>query len=182
MRHSLSLQFLVLALGCRVLSAQSPASGSGAILIAPPSSLNCPIGISVERRSQSEVARIRQDAKPKFAPGQGLDLIFRNSAHPAINAVDLTVHAYSLQSRPIPAAAATLSGGNMVTRTFHLHPSSERTTPHSNIWVSDISTIGWIELTSIEYSDGTSWHQSAESRCSATPGVMLVGSTAAPRP
>ena len=48
---------------------------------------------------------------------------------------------------------------------------------HSSVWTKKMTAINWVELTRLEYADGTTWQASPQSHCSAAPSLfVLVGS------
>jgi hypothetical protein len=44
----------------------------------------------------------------------------------------------------------------------------------SDIWMHRMSTVRWVELTEMEYADGSVWREADGSRCRATPDLFLL--------
>ena len=148
---------------------------SPVVLNASPSSQDCPIGIYAERTAAGEIIQTSKSTST-LAPGQGLHISFDHKSAPTIAKATLTAHAYSTKLLLLPTNSDPSPD---LTRTFHLRPnSSQPTLLTSDIWMQNAGSIGWLDLTEITYTNGTTWHPTTASTCRATPnGLSLIGST-----
>jgi hypothetical protein len=105
------------------------------------------------------------------SPGQGLDLTFANP--PArIVAADITVHFYPASAHVVPAAPSA-SHDVPVTQTFHLTPGADKQLLHSSVWTGRQGIVNWVELTRVDYADGTAWQPAAPRQCGAAPSLYV---------
>jgi len=104
--------------------------------------------------------------------GQGLDITLTKPITQIVSA-DIVVHGFAPTAHIIPA---TLSAPTEITETFHLTPAAGEPLLHSSVWTKSMSPVSWVELTRLDYADGTSWQSSTPRQCSATPSLyVLVG-------
>jgi hypothetical protein len=92
-----------------------------------------------------------------------------------IVAADIVVHGYTAGSRIIPAS----SPSEEITENFHLNATEGLSLVESPIRTTQIATVDWLELTRIEYADGTIWQASRASQCSASPSLFVLVNAAA---
>jgi hypothetical protein len=92
-----------------------------------------------------------------------------------IVATDIVVHGYPAGTRVTPASAPSRE----IAEDFHLAATEGLPLIDSPVRTTHIAIVEWLELTRIEYADGTSWQPSAASHCSASPSLfVLVNATA----
>ncbi len=193
---SISLMMLLSSVG---LSAQTGTGSTAAILTPGPASVACPIGFSVRRRAASEVLFAKDAAQ--IPHNQGLQLKFDHMDASNIVQADITVHGMSGNVRKMPASAGPASAdpasadpasadpasadpasADMDTHTteiFELRSKVQAASLfQSEIWMTKLNAVSWVELTEIKYADGSVWHASAGSQCRAVPnGYLLVAET-----
>jgi hypothetical protein len=162
---------LVLAMASTAALAQANAHIGPTVFMGAPISTGCPVGFTAERRSTTEV-RYAKDGKQLH--GQGLELQFDPRSNPKkILKVNVTVHGVDGAARVIPAGS---SDSEDVAELFQLEAGAgEGSLRHSNLWTQRVSTIRWVDLTQVAYSDGSVWLASASGRCRVEPsGFLLV--------
>jgi hypothetical protein len=169
MRFVSSLSVLLLASAS--LWAQSNSTDSGAVWVKPEGSVRCPIDLTVKRQ-QGLVARSVKDEK-EGPTGQGLQLNFNVPAALKVLKVTVVVHGPPETAHAIPAKDD--SGDNTaIPETFHLERQAGTSSlQNSEIW-THLGAVQWIEVTEIQYADGTSWRESKGSVCRAAPGLLLL--------
>jgi hypothetical protein len=152
------------------MSAQVKLGESPTVLFLSPGSTGCPIGLTAERRSAPVINTIGN--APPSPPTQRLHLRFVSYAARNIEQVTVIVHGLSGRSRIIPADSASSSD---VEETFHLTRSAEASSlTASYLWPQNIRTTQWIELTSVDYADGSTWRASREAQCTVTPSNFVL--------
>lgn len=173
---SISLMMLLSSVG---LSAQTGTGSTAAILTPGPASVACPIGFSVRRRAASEVLFAKDAAQ--IPHNQGLQLKFDHMDASNIVQADITVHGMSGNVRKMPASAGPASADmdTHTTEIFELRSKVQAASLfQSEIWMTKLNAVSWVELTEIKYADGSVWHASAGSQCRAVPnGYLLVAET-----
>jgi hypothetical protein len=73
---------------------------------------------------------------------------------------------------PLPAEA---------TETFHLAASDGQPLLHPSVWTQHMVVVSWVELTRIDFADGTTWQSSTPRQCSACPQPLRPRPTPAER-
>ena len=169
-RMSHSSMVLTLLLSSVSIAAQANPGITSTVLIQPPSSESCPVRFSAERRSIPTMKNVRNADVPH---GQGLQVNFLTLPATAILNADITVHGASARLHMIPAATAKANRDDAI-ETFRLTSSAEGPLLHSSIWTNKIVAVSWVELTRVEYADGTTWQASPQSRCTAAPSLMVL--------
>jgi hypothetical protein len=89
-----------------------------------------------------------------------------------IVSADIVVHGYPPTTRAIPA---TPSAPKEVTESFHLAPDADQPLLHTSVWTA-MTAIRWVELTRLDYADGTSWQSSTPRECTAAPSLYVPAS------
>ena len=160
--------------GSATMAAQSNTAITPSILIASPASVGCPIGVVAERRSATVLHQVTS-ASP-VAQTQNVALTFQRVSTLKIEQVSVVVHGISGATRLMPAAGAASTGD--LEETFQLTREPDASSlANSFIRTRHIHIVRWVELKTIEYADGSSWHESPESKCRATPsGLELIAS------
>jgi hypothetical protein len=157
--------------------AQTDHSSTRTVLVSPPASESCPVNFSAERKPFGGVVQVDKGATIHF---QALQLNFASSSSPAILKVNGTLHGMTPGLHVSPISFRDRSA-TRATETFQL-TADERSPLHQpSISIRKLGTVDWLELTRIEFADGTTWHASSESRCVVAPsGLVLVDSKAEP--
>ena len=172
MHYPLSLTILLLA-GTAV-SAQTHSGSSAAVSIASTKSLGCPIGFNVKRQS----GLVARSAKygPEDAIGQKLQLTFDRLDAPKITKATVTVHGISGHAAYLPTHSGDSTGD--VSETFILERGAGTTSLYSaEILAHRIEVVRWVELTGMDYADGSQWHTTKESQCGTEVGLLLLTSS-----
>ncbi len=102
--------------------------------------------------------------------GQGLTINFKKPATQIVSA-DIVVHGSPASVHIIPATPSTPKD---VTETFHLTSSTGEPLLHPAIWTNHINVVNWVELTRLDYADGTTWQASTPRQCHAAPSLLLL--------
>jgi hypothetical protein len=161
---------LMLLLSSPAVYAQTTAGSTATIFVSPPASESCPVNFSVKRSSHSGMVMV----KPNGAVfTQGLQIDFLKSPETEILKADITVHGMSARGHMMPAASRA-SRPDDASETFVLTPGAGLPLLHSSISTKKISAITWVELTRIDYANGTTWQASPESRCTAAPSLFVL--------
>jgi hypothetical protein len=156
------------------LAAQSTPNRTAAVFTTPPTSESCPVNFSVERKPNSGMVMVKGAAA---SHGQGLQINFIALPESAILKVHITVHGMTPGVRVIPASSRIATRDD-ATETFVLSAEPDSPLLHPAIWTKRLNAVTWVELTRIEYANGTTWQASQQSRCAAAPSLLvLVDST-----
>lgn len=165
-----SSMILTLLMSTVSMAAQTNAGITSTVFIRPPASESCPVRFSAERRS---IPAMKNVGNVGAHPGQGLQINFVPFPATAILKADITVHGASPRLHIIAASTAAANRDDAI-ETFRLAGSAEGPLLHSSVWTNEIVAISWVELTRVEYADGSMWHTSPQSRCTATPSLLLL--------
>jgi hypothetical protein len=128
----------------------------------------CPVGFFASRQAIGHFMSAG-DAK-QAGPAQGLHLMLNHLTEPAIESIEITVYGVSSKARVLPAGAPQ----NDVSKTFEL-----TRTPDSNslsdadVWMHNVGSLSRVDLISIRYADGTTWHATENLNCRAVPSNFL---------
>jgi hypothetical protein len=141
-----------------------------AVFVAPPASEGCPVGFSVQRRSAAEVNWASSEARDGVQ-GLGLGVVFVAKDAGRILKVDLTVHGMGAGPRMMPAAGGSPDGD--VTEIFQLARGENLELP-PGVWMRRVKSVRWVDLTEIEYADGSVWKAAAGSRCRVAPSLLVM--------
>jgi hypothetical protein len=165
----LSSIFVALLLAPVTLASQN-ATGNGQVhvqLLHSPAS--CPVGFSVDRKPDGAIVWTNSP-RPSAPHGQGLDIAFA-TPKAAIASADIVVHGYPAGPHIIPATPSALSE---ITETFHLTADTGQPLLRPSVWTAHMVAISWVELTRLDYTDGTSWQSSTPRQCSAAPSLFVL--------
>ena len=179
MQNATTVLLSSIILSASAAVAQAPSSGSApTVYAAPPVSQSCPISLYAQRSNGLQVARIADAppgalARPLPSRLEGrLDLSFKELDSPAIVAISGIAHGPTLSPRV--ENALTAHPGD-ISEPFHLGrltPSGSLT--RSELRTHTVSNTRWLELTRIDFADGTHWQPSPNSQCRATPNAFLL--------
>ena len=162
-----SSMIFVLLLSSATLTAQTSTGNNPALLVKPPIAQSCPVQFSVDRTPGGAFIKTNGAPAPR---GQGLNLTFAKPEVQIVSA-DITVHFYSATLRAIPAIPSAPKGS---TQTFHLTSGPENSMLHSSIWTKHTAPVSWVELTRLEYANGTTWHSSTPRQCGVAPSLYVL--------
>ncbi|HEV2646105.1 MAG TPA: hypothetical protein VGU46_07050 [Acidobacteriaceae bacterium] len=142
---------------------------------------SCPAQVTIDRRPQGALVYTstntseRHAQRLKIAVGDAEsfdDASQTTTTQKTIVAADVTVHGYSAVTRIIPASYG--ASRNETTESFHLVAGNTPGRIDTNVWTAKISLVNRVELTQIEYADGSIWQPSANSTCFASPSPFLL--------
>ena len=169
----LSSMFLVLLFAPLALSAQYITGNSSPYRVELRAAPACPVGFSVDRTPDGAVIWINspqlRGSHGQGPHGQGLDLNFAKPATQIVSA-DIVVHGYLPTTHIIPA---TPSLPAEATETFHLTASNGQPLLHPSVWTQHMVVVSWVDLTRIDFADGTTWQSSTPRQCSAAPSLYV---------
>ena len=135
---------------------------------------SCPVGFGANLSGRA-VARPADDAK-KDSSAQLLELSFVPLDTPAVKNAGIIVHGLSKKGRLLPVQNSTADDALQI---FQLRSSTDSTSlDQAHVWITKVTAAHWVEITDIEYMDGSSWHASKTSLCHAKlSGFKLVDVT-----
>ncbi len=133
----------------------------------------CPVGLQVERSSglfayQNARAVPEDDAAPRTE--QWFDLRMTNFLPREIVTAQITAHGLSYKWRVIPVSAATPDIWKTVDVALDVKGNSS--TSHE-LSFAHFSTIRTIDVNSVTYADGSTWHASSPGACSVAPSLFM---------
>ena len=138
----------------------------------PPNS-GCPVGFFASRQATGQIMSAG-DAK-QAGPAQGLHLTLNHRAQPAIDSIEITVYGYGISSkaRVLPAHEPSPD----VSKTFELRRSAgSDSLSDADVWMHNVGSLSSVDLISITYTDGATWHATENLKCRAIPSnFLLVG-------
>lgn len=159
------------------LHGQTGSSTSGglqqSLAIAPEThSDGCPVGFWAKRSSGLRVLRASDSGQS--GPTLGLDILLDHRSAPEIQSVEVTVHGVTTRLRALPAG---VSSSDEVTKIFQLQRASgEKGLSDASVRVPKAGALTRVDLNSVTYTDGSTWHDSKSLRCQAVPNnLVLVG-------
>ena len=171
-----SMVLMTMLLTSAGLMAQAGAHNLTTIYTAttPPPSESCPVGFSASRTAVPVMMATKSNEQ---YPRLGLQVDFSHPNASKIVKASITVHGASGKGHLIPAGDAM---GTDRTETFNLQSTPKiENLRSSKVWLKKMSAVSWVDLTEIEYADGSTWHASSFSKCRATPSNFLPVNTAA---
>jgi hypothetical protein len=136
----------------------------------------CPIGFFARRQATGQIMSAG-DAK-QDGPAQGLHLMLNHLTAPAIESIEITVYGYGISSkaRALPAFP-TQEPSPDVSKTFELRRSADSNSlSDADVWMHNVGSLSRVDLISVHYADGTTWHTTENLKCRAIPsGILLIG-------
>ena len=134
-----------------------------------PDNTGCPVGFSASRQGTGH-AMTAGDAR-QAGPGQGLHLTLNHLTQPAIESIQITVYGFSSKGRVLPAGPLPED----ISKTFELQRSAgSNTLTDADVWMHNVGTLSRVDLISIHYADGTTWHTTENLQCRAVPSNFLL--------
>ena len=177
---------LTLVLAATLAQAQSPAQPSTFTFHHAPMSnatvfpnngllmrdTGCPVNLIAQRQGSTNLlnANTRQSG-----PAQGLHLYLnREPGAPTIESIEVTVYAISPKARILPT---DIDSSDLRTKTFELRrDSNSPTLKEADVWMNKVGALRWVDLISITWTNGNTWHASQTSRCRSIPSnFVLIG-------
>lgn len=175
MRYPSTILTAVL-LSSAALTAQMSTHGAAALFTVGPVSRSCPVNFFVDRMEAPVVSMFAKDNKLGRS-SLGLEMNLARSGASKVVKATVIVHGSSSHARLMPAA--TNAGADM-TETFELRSDAgEQNQLHSAVWLKKMIAVSWVDLTEIQYADGSTWHASHLSQCRTAPSNLLPVNDAA---
>lgn len=157
-------------LSSAALMAQISPRGTTALFTVGPVSESCPVDFFVSRISAPAVMVAKEDKSSHSGPGLKMNLA--GSGASEVVKATVIVYGSSKQARLTPATANPNAD---MTETFELRSDARaRSLLHSSVWLKKMSAVSWVDLTKIEYADGSVWHASSISQCRAAPSMLVL--------
>jgi hypothetical protein len=180
-RFSVSLLFL---LACAFTFAQTSSNPSFVVKNLPPTgkaadsvvlypnradNSGCPIGFFVRRQATGHFMSAGDAAQS--GPAQGLHLMLDHLTAPAIESIEIIVYGVSSKARVLPARVPS----DDVSKTFELRrESGSNSLNDADVWMHNVGSLSRVDLISIHYADGTTWHATENLKCRAVPSNFLL--------
>lgn len=167
MRHLYASTVLLFA--SALLAAQNTPSTPNLTLWNPPGIQACPVGLFAQRQSTVEIARAGSPAQD--SPAQSLHITVDHQFEPAIKDIEITVHGLKPEARIYPIATAS---SLEVTKTFQFHSKPESAgLAEFNVSMHHVGALRSVQITSITFVDGSTWHPFNVNQCSAVPSLYM---------
>jgi len=162
---------LALAATAGLAQAPAPPSAANTTYTIESSSTTCPIGFAATRRPGTGAA-MSADTQQQPGPAQGLHLVLTHDDKPAIQSITVTVYAVPPTLRALPLAATP---DDTISRTVELNrqPGYD-SLREANVWMHKVGSISRVDLISITYADGTTWHSTPNLQCRVTPSNFVL--------
>jgi hypothetical protein len=130
------------------------------------------------------------------APAQGLDLSIASRSRPIV-AVDILIHGFSSLGQIIPGSqhsiatvdstsrnsvgapdldrnrSYSLPTGVAPTESFHLSRDGSGASIHTSIVAKGMMGISWLEVTRVEFADGSTWQSTSDGQCRLAPSLYV---------
>ena len=138
-----------------------------------PDNSGCPVGLSATRQATGQTMTAGDDGQA--GPAQGLHLMFHHLLPgPAIDSIEITVYGVSPKGRVLPAAALP---SDDVSKTFELRrKTGSDSLSDADVWMHNVSSLSRVDLISIHYANGATWHATENLKCRIVPSnFVLVG-------
>jgi hypothetical protein len=132
----------------------------------------CPVFMSASQRALPQ--QVETESTLPVRPAQGLTVTMTGLRASRITSAEVVAHALSPRNRAVLTANVDDAD---VTRPFHLE-AKEVGGFSSDLWMDGVTSIRWIEVKSITYSNGTVWHESETQKCSVRPNPFTLISSA----
>ena len=133
----------------------------------------CPVGLRVERSGglfayKNAKAMPADDVAPRA--DQWFDLRMSNFLPREIVNVQITAHGFSYEWRVTPVSPATPDFWKTVDVALDVKGNG---TASRELSFAHFSTIRTIDVNSVTYADGSSWHASSPEACSVAPSLIM---------
>jgi hypothetical protein len=170
---------LVFLFAAPAIFAQQSVTKQGTVLRLPRApEASCPIGMRARRGAGFPVSmNAGRGATDSPAPTQRIHLTMTNLLAHEIVSAQFVVHGYSNKARGMNVANSSSEPdlAKTVDVVLDVEGKSEAS---SDLLLSRFTAVASIDLESITYADGNTWHTPSAEACSITPGpIMLVASS-----
>jgi hypothetical protein len=134
-----------------------------------PDNSGCPIGFFASRQGTGH-AMTAGDAK-QAGPAQGLHLMLDHLTAPAIESIEVTVYGVSSKARVLPAGPPPED----ISKTFELRRTAgSNSLSDADVWMPNVGALSKVDLISIHYANGATWHTTENLKCRAVPSNFLL--------
>ena len=134
-----------------------------------PDNSGCPVGFFASRQATGQIMSA-SDAR-QAGPAQGLHLMLNHLTQPAIESIEITVYGVSSKARVLPAGPLPED----VSKTFELRrEAGSNSLSDADVWMHNVGSLTRVDLISIHYTDGTTWHPTENLRCRAVPSNFVL--------
>lgn len=168
--RSLSVSVLLLLVATVTLA---QASNNSSVILTIPSanaSDGCPVGFVASRQADFQTMLASDRSQP--GPAQGLHLMLSHLNAPAIQRVEVTVYGTSPKLRALPTYA---SSSDTVSKTFELQrQAGSNSLTEGDVWMHNVGSLSRVDLISITYADGSTWHATDSLKCRAIPSNFVL--------
>ena len=147
-------------------------------------SANCPVGLTAKRGiGQGGILAI--DGGQRQRVGQELQVRLTNWRSAEVAGIRITVHGFSgkggllsTDSSMVDSLNSDNAGPQEARKTFDLHMTIGANKESStSLWLNRFTAISLIDINSITYANGLTWHSSAQETCHFAPeGATLISS------
>jgi hypothetical protein len=176
----------LIALAPTVAPAQSrtPDPTQSATLYRRPDTTGCPVGVRAQREVTlgTVIVKDGQDgqdgrSRPENEITQRLHMTLSNSNPHAIVGMQITVHGFPAKARVVPTVSAQ-SDRSELEKTIDLKINvGSNQNASTDLRLRAFTAVRLLNVDSVDYADGSSWHASAQQTCHVEPdGFMLVSS------
>jgi hypothetical protein len=132
----------------------------------------CPVGFFASRQGNSQIMTASDAAQA--GPAQGLHLILNHLNAPAIQSIEVTVYGVSPRAMILPAGSQS---NDSISKTFELQrKAGSSSLSDADVWMHNVGSLNRVDLISITYADGSTWHATDSLKCRVVPSnFVLVG-------
>jgi hypothetical protein len=178
--NRLSASFLFLLAGTFTFAQTSsnpptvPKNLPADIFVRPTLISGCPVGFFASRQANGQIMSANDG--PQAGPAQGLHLKLNHlSSTPDIQSIEVKVYGTSPKERVLPVGRQAT---DTVSKTFELQrQTGTDSLSDADVWMHKVGSLSWVDLISITYADGATWHATESLKCRAVPSnFILVGS------
>jgi hypothetical protein len=134
-----------------------------------PDNAGCPVGFFASRQGTGHAMSAADAGLP--GPAQGLHIMLNHLTAPAIESIEITVYGVSSKARVLPANVPPED----VSKTFELRRSTgSNSLRDADVWMHNVGSLTRVDLISIHYTDGTTWHATENLKCRVVPSNFLL--------
>jgi hypothetical protein len=148
-------------------------SNSSSVILTIPSanaSNGCPVDFSASRQADFQTMLASDRSQP--GPAQGLHLMLSHLNTPAIQSIEVTVYGISPRLRTLPV---DVPSSDTISKTFELQrQTGSNSLTEGDVWMHNVGSLNRVDLISITYTDGTTWHATNNLKCRVVPSNFVL--------
>lgn len=167
-----SLFASVLLLFAVTVTLAQASNSSPVVLIIPSANASdgCPVGFAASRQADFQTMLASDRSQPGTA--QGLHLMLSHLNAPAIQSIEVTVYGVSPKLRTLPVDGQS---SDTISKTFELQRQAGSTSlTEGDVWMHNVGSLSRVELISITYTDGNTWHATDSLKCRVVPSNFVL--------